>query len=967
MQTENFDFLKAQWPELFKHTALAETYIHADPATATIKLRCFAEALVGYLYRELTLPVEPSYGFFERLSSAHFESVVDRAVREKLHAIRIYGNKAAHGKDVDKTAALQLLSDAYLLGRWLCATYSDTPMVSFPEFVTPKRSVEESITLTAENERLAHQLAEAKMELEQLQAEEDEAQNQIADLSSSLDEARLSVFRNASTYASSSMDLKEGRTRNLFNIKDAFSEYTLTDGQSELVSRLEEFLSSDSESAFILRGYAGTGKTFITKGLTEYFQAVGRNYVLAAPTGKAAKVISNKTKSLAFTIHRTIYSFKDISEYRDDELDGTQTYKFYSELAVNELPVDTVYIVDEASMVPDVYTEAEFFRFGSGFLLSDFLKYVNLDHNDHRKKIIFIGDDAQLPPVGMSFSPALDADYLFREHSVRTTSYELTDVVRQKAESGVMTNSIILRKALEKGMFNQLSVDLQAPDVAKVEHCDLMDRYLDSCDGKINGESIVIAHSNADVAAYNKRIREHFFPGNPEVMAGDKVMAVTNCSVYGFFISNGDFGLVRQVLGAAERRSITIKRRNHDTGDVETIDIPLAFRHVEVGFRDLDGQPKFFEAMILENLLYSDQPSFSSDENKALYLDFCIRHPRLKPKTVEFKNTLMSDPYFNALRLKFGYAITCHKAQGSEWNNVFVKCKTNQNQLTAGYFRWFYTAITRTSKRLWLLDPPSLKIGGGIKLVGGGVGMDFPPVEPAASPMPINTTENRPFNEPGSLLGMPPISTGSEFEQNNQASVAVVQSNNSDTFGIPQTATFLLGVLARVREALLGRNILVDGIVHQQYQEAYTFRRSNDFARVDIGYNSKEKVTRVNTPIPSELAAEIQALLSSMVGLPIAAVSEMAPTEFNFDEEFLNLFHQRLAPIAEESGIGIQDVTRYEWHLRYRFVRGAEVAVYDVYFDGKKRFGKCNPLLTACSPGSLIKDVGVLLTQGLSS
>ena len=307
-------------------------------------------------------------------------------------------------------------------------------------------------------------------------------------------------------------------------------------------------------------------------------------------------------------MHRTIYSFKDIREYKDADVDGTETYKFYAELSVNELPADTVFIVDEASMVSDAYSEAEFFRFGSGYILRDFLKYVNLDHNDHRKKVIFIGDDAQLPPVGMSFSPALDEKYLLREHSVRSTSYELTEVVRQKADSGVMGNSIALRNSLKKRVFNQLSVDFSTPDVQPVSHGDLMDRYLESCGGMINGESIVIAYSNADVAAYNRRIREHFFPGYEYVQAGDKVMAVSNSNAYGFFISNGDFGIVREVLGTTERRPVTIKRRNEETGQVESVSISLEFKDVVVGFRDLDGNAKFFEAKIIESLLYSDLP-----------------------------------------------------------------------------------------------------------------------------------------------------------------------------------------------------------------------------------------------------------------------------------------------------------------------------------------------------------------------
>ena len=240
--------------------------------------------------------------------------------------------------------------------------------------------------------------------MNRLEAAEKAARAEAASSTPAPDQARLDDFKCASAQVLDSIDFSSGNTRQHLSIHDAFAGYTLTSGQTELVKQIERFLSSRSESVFLLKGYAGTGKTFITKGLTEYFRAIGRNYVLAAPTGKAAKVIASKTQSPAYTLHKTLYAFDDMDEYRDADTEGTETFKFYAKLAVNTLSVDTVYIVDEASMVADIYQEAEFFRFGSGYLLADLFEFVNLDHNDHRKKVIFIGDDAQLPPVGMNFS-----------------------------------------------------------------------------------------------------------------------------------------------------------------------------------------------------------------------------------------------------------------------------------------------------------------------------------------------------------------------------------------------------------------------------------------------------------------------------------------------------------------------------------------------------------------------------------
>ena len=436
MQSPNFELLQIRWPQLYEHASFAEQYAHTDPHTAIVKLRCFAEQLVGILYRELNLPCERSDGFFEKLKSDIFIEVIDEQILEKLHAIRMLGNKAVHGRNVKSNDALVLLRDAYLIGQWMFKTYSGSIDDSYPPYSEPSNPDIERHHLSQNNKDLEAQLTKVKEELLRLETSEKIAQNQALELKKELDQVKLDEFKNASLKAASSFDLSPESTRQLIKLHDAFSEYNLTDGQRSLVDKLELFLSSREESVFLLKGYAGTGKTFITKGLTEYFRAVGRNYVLAAPTGKASKVIAKKTQSPAYTIHKTIYSFKDISEYKEDNLDGSETFKFYAQLAVNEMSADTVYIVDESSMIADVYHEEEFFRFGTGYLLRDFFKFVNLDHNDHSKKVIFIGDDAQLPPVGMNFSPALDQKYLSREHNIKSTLFELTEVVRQKSDSG---------------------------------------------------------------------------------------------------------------------------------------------------------------------------------------------------------------------------------------------------------------------------------------------------------------------------------------------------------------------------------------------------------------------------------------------------------------------------------------------------------------------------------------------------
>ena len=352
----------------------------------------------------------------------------------------------------------------------------------------------------------------------------------------------------------------------------------------------------------------------------------------------------------------------------------------------------------------------------------------------------------------------------------------------------------------------------------------------------------------------------------------------------------------------------------------------------------------FFEAKIFETLLYNKEAGLSSDQNKALYLDFCIRYKHLPRNSLEFKDTIKSDPYFNSLRLKFGYAITCHKAQGSEWNHVFVKCKTQQSQLTAEYFRWFYTAITRTTQKLYLLDPPHLKLGAGVKVVQTlGIGL---------KQQPVKVVEKH---------------TLKQADEKSSQEMAESTVNELNTFGIPESAPFLRTILDEIRKLILNKGIEIDGITHNNYQEAYIFNRGIEYTRVDLLYNSKSKVTGIKAPQKTELSVELIGLLSPLLGKQILTVGQINPGNFEFEKPFLNEFHHRLTGLTEDLGITIQNVVPQQWSQRYTFTKDQQVAVYDVFYNSKQQFTKCQPLITACSPGTLTGEVETILTEGLSA
>ena len=310
MLVQNFSPLNAHWPKLYEHAVKAQQYVACDPHAAIVKLRCFAELMVEAIYDKLSLGNIGTDSFYDRLSYEGFRRLVPNDVITKLHAIRIWGNKAAHGEiDLGDKAEI-LLKDAYLLGKWFYRTIENDNS-PYPVFSMPNRGSSENEN-NSEIGRLTNKLEQALVELSQLQS----AYKHSAKANpNTFDEEMMQEFAKRGLKAASQIDMEPEKTAKLLHLEDAFSAYKLSQDQTELVGKLEEFLGSKTENVFLLQGYAGTGKTFITKGLTDYFRMTGRNYILSAPTGKAAKVIATKADSQAYTIHKTIYSFNDIKEY----------------------------------------------------------------------------------------------------------------------------------------------------------------------------------------------------------------------------------------------------------------------------------------------------------------------------------------------------------------------------------------------------------------------------------------------------------------------------------------------------------------------------------------------------------------------------------------------------------------------------------------------------------------------------
>jgi DNA replication protein DnaC len=476
-----------------------------------------------------------------------------------------------------------------------------------------------------------------------------------------------------------------------------FSDLTLTEDQKMAVEKIERFLLSDNQ-VFLLKGYAGTGKTTILKGIANYLLSNQKLAAVMAPTGRAAKILRDKTGISASTIHRIIYNYNNLEQVVSEDAND-ESFKYHFTLSRNELEAETVFIVDEASMVGENFNENEFIRFGSGHLLSDLLQFVNL-HSLQRHKIIFVGDPAQLEPVGDKDSKALDASY-FEQLKIKVRETELTQILRQKSESGILANAMKYRELLqlEKRNENYFNSDFNDIEVLQVDN--VAKEFVDIVPVPEINKAAIITFSNNLANSYNTMVRQHYFPDKKDIQVGDILIIAKNHYTNDMVLFNGESVKVTSVEPCVEKQSARVF-----INKVPKI-VDIYFKSIEIF---VPGEERIIPVKIIINLLNSRERDLSSTEYKALYINFIMRfkdkqNKQIDYKSNEFKESIRMDDYFNALHVKYGYAFTCHKAQGGEWDNAFVDF-SGRIGLKDAHLRWDYTAITRAAKKLFVINPP---------------------------------------------------------------------------------------------------------------------------------------------------------------------------------------------------------------------------------------------------------------------
>jgi exodeoxyribonuclease V len=451
-------------------------------------------------------------------------------------------------------------------------------------------------------------------------------------------------------------------------------DYIPTPGQEKLIESLSFFVTGKhSDPIFLVKGFAGTGKTTLISALVKTLEEVQIKTLLLAPTGRAAKVFSSYAGKAAYTIHRKIYRQKSSK-------DG------FGEFVLNKnLTSNLIILVDEASMISDAATEEN--TFGSGRLLSDLISYVKEGPNC---KLILIGDTAQLPPVGISISPALSKNELAMYMPV-AGEVLLTDIVRQNKDSGILENATTVRRHFENG-------ELSVPCLKKRSFSDVlfigsyeMTEFLEKAYSRYGIENVmIICRSNKRANQYNEAIRKQLMFRDEELAAGDLLMVVKNNYAWLAnqteieFIANGDILKLLKIHQYTERYGFR-----------------FAYATLHMIDYDID-----FDAWIMLDVLLAESAALGREDYFRFYNSTLEDYTHLDSRKKQYK-AVREDPFLNALQVKYAYSVTCHKAQGGQWEAVFIdQGYLNKGRIDIDYLRWLYTAITRSKQELYFVNFP---------------------------------------------------------------------------------------------------------------------------------------------------------------------------------------------------------------------------------------------------------------------
>ena len=718
------------------------------------------------------------------------------------------------------------------------------------------------------------------------------------------------------------------------SIFNHFQHLSLSPDQEVALRKLEAFLNGPGK-VFMLKGYAGSGKTTILKGLVDYLDAVEKDFALMAPTGRAAKVIRERTGQEAYTVHKSIYSYENMVEIEEGN-----SFFYYYKIRNNLDVVGKIFIIDEASMLSDAKSEGEFFRFGSDHLLSDLIAYSRVQEPNVKSKIIFVGDPCQLPPVGDNSSKAFEAAYLLDKFNLSSEETEMKEVKRQLGESGILKAAAKIRKSISAGFFNDFNLHSNGKDIFNPHY----DSFLDTWQ-EVASPKIIIASKNKTCLDLNLQIRERKF-GNADLPVQKSEIIIMGGNNYRKGIFNGEFAVVNEVSDSITQRTVALRGKDPVT---------LYWRDIELVFPDAESTNKMVKGKMLENFLYGDN-FLKPEETQALYVDFTTRNKGLKPKSEEFKEAIMYDEYFNCLLMKFGYAVTCHKAQGGEWDNVFtvwdndntkgfdcfVDTQRRAGKVNQDFYRWAYTAITRASKNLFALNPPF-----------------------------FNSYSSMSFLDAEVITALNEL-TGNQI-QAEEIILDIEMLQQLTQLNLIEQPVQLQDHFIKVRHAARKQFIDIIGWDRIGYEIRYTLKREQDRAVFKTFVNGKNEFKNALSPMPNLSPNEaFNVSIAEIVNhLPNISIKRITPEtiinriEFEFELEeqypFTRSLFDDISLLCEETNIAIESVAHLAYRERYTFRHNQEMAVLDFEYKSNGVFGRILPVLNKTNSQSLVLEIKTAL------
>ena len=653
----------------------------------------------------------------------------------------------------------------------------------------------------------------------------------------------------------------------------------LTIQQETAMAMIRDFISGRDEQIFILKGYAGTGKTYLIRCLADYLLSRKILPEIMAPTGRAAKVLNGVLPGnvRASTIHHRIYAY---------EGGGYVTEK--GEFKKLLFPIKKnnsigICIIDEASMVSLKASGSEVFEFGTGVLIDDLLTYARPLHGG---KLIFVGDPAQLPPVGDNRSAALDEEF-FREKGLGVVSFTLTDIIRQGKDSFILKNATILRTLLEKGERNTLVFEKKNGEVESIESSDVSRSYVANPEN-----SAIVCFSNSQAAQYNKAIRDILFPGEQHICAGDKLMVVRNSYRENRILLNGDMMTVLAVHGETITQSAPVYTEAGGMKRQETVS--LTYRKILCRTSDSSE----FYTYIIESLLESNLPSLTPDEYKSVFINLRIRAERQGIERSDFEafNSFMKDDaFYNALQVKYGYAFTCHKAQGSEWSNVIVDFD-KRTGLDIDSIRWKYTAVTRAKKSLFCVNLPDIRPLHGLKIRAIARANGISP-----STIAFNETRKSPFH-------------GCDADSALVSKYWSVEDNMED-----DGAQYVVWSVQSL----------------PSYREIYRVKTpSGEVVRVDALYNKAGMFTKYDVPNND---ATLRRYFEDEANIRYKI-------EYNPECESLSMLKSKIMSLCEEIGITVISIESRNWQAAYFMKTSGCNSVMRFYYNARGEITRAEPL-----------------------